>query len=183
MLQVHTLLRAFLSYQFFEIGAIMRKLVIISITLLFALTAQALEFSVDNLKYTTNADSVSVSVKKTVVKPLGEFVIPSNVMYNGKNYAVTSIEAFAFEACLDLTSIVIPESVTSIGNHAFWNCVYLTSITIPENLTSIDAHVFAFCYHLDSIMIPKGVTSIGDAAFLSCIDLTSVTIPANVDSM
>jgi hypothetical protein len=161
----------------------MKKSAILSIALLFALSAQALEFTVDNLKYTTNADSTSVTVKNPVVKPVGELVIPSHVTYNGKEYAVTSIGAFAFERCSTLSSIKLPANLTSIGEAAFRACVNLTSITLSENTTLIDACAFALCYHLDSILIPKSVKSIGDAAFLSCMALTSVTIPANVDSI
>ncbi|MDD2525090.1 MAG: leucine-rich repeat domain-containing protein [Bacteroidales bacterium] len=161
----------------------MKKSAILSIALLFALSAQALEFTVDNLKYTTNADSTSVTVKNPVVKPVGELVIPSHVTYNGKEYIVTSIGAFAFERCSTLSSIKLPANLTSIGEAAFRACVNLTSITLSENTTLIDACAFALCYHLDSILIPKSVKSIGDGAFLSCIALTSVTIPANVDSI
>ena len=60
------------------------KITIFSIALLFALSAQALEFTVGNLKYTTNADNTSVTVTKSAIKPAGELVIPSHVTYNGE---------------------------------------------------------------------------------------------------
>ena len=34
--------------------------------------------------------------------------------------SVTSIGEYAFEDCLDLTSVTIPGNVTSIGENAFW---------------------------------------------------------------
>ena len=68
--------------------------------------------------------------KATVVKqltyPSGEIVIPSEIIYKGKIYNVTSIDYGAFSGCSSLTSIEIPNSVTSIGNYAFSGCSSLT---------------------------------------------------------
>ena len=43
----------------------------------------------------------------------------------------------AFEDCIELTSIIIPNSVMVIGNNAFKGCTGLTSIVLPEKLTEI----------------------------------------------
>ena len=68
----------------------------------------------------------------------GDFVIPSTL----GGYPVTSIGASAFEACYDLTSITIPDSVTSIGFAAFRGCTGLTSITIPDSVISVGGSAF-----------------------------------------
>ena len=94
-----------------------------------------------------------------------------------------SIGKSAFENCMGLTSVTIPDSVTSIENYAFFRCKGLTSVTIPDNLTSIKKGVFAYCSELTSVTIPKNITSIGDTAFGYCSSLTSVTIPENVTSI
>ena len=39
---------------------------------------------------------------------------------------VTSISAYAFSGCINLNSIIIPESVSYIGEFAFISCVFLT---------------------------------------------------------
>ena len=50
---------------------------------------------------------------------------------------VTSIGAWTFDDCENLTNISIPESITSIGKMAFYNCQGLTGISIPVSVTSI----------------------------------------------
>ena len=102
----------------------------------------------------------------------------------GKSYkiinGVTSIGDSAFEKCINLTNITIPDGVMSIDIRAFENCTSLTSITIPNGVTSIGYEVFSGCTNLTSITIPDSVTSIGTSAFYRCINLTSIKIPFGV---
>ena len=59
--------------------------------------------------------------------------------------SVTRIEWVAFAGCVDLVSIVIPDSVTSIGYGAFEGCTNLTSVVIGNSVTSIGDHAFDYC--------------------------------------
>ena len=97
--------------------------------------------------------------------------------------SVTSIGDSAFSGCTGLTSVTIGNRVTSIGNDAFSDCTGLTSITIPDSVTSIGSSAFRVCTGLTSITIPDSVTSIGGYAFEDCTGLTSITIPSSVTNI
>jgi hypothetical protein len=46
---------------------------------------------------------------------------------------VTRIVDDAFSGCVNLTSVIIPESVTSTGDYAFYGCGDLVSITFERS--------------------------------------------------
>ena len=89
----------------------------------------------------------------------------------------------AFNKCIALTDITIPNSVTSIGDAAFNGCTGLTNVTIGNSVTSIGTKVFYGCSSLTNVTIPNSVTSIGQSAFNCCTGLASVTIPSSVTSI
>ena len=89
----------------------------------------------------------------------------------------------AFEYCIKLESIVIPESVTSIELGAFYLCRSLASILIKGNVTFIGIDAFSCCSSLCNISLPDSVISIGDYAFGECSSLTSIILPENVTSI
>ena len=95
----------------------------------------------------------------------GELNIPSEVVYEGQKYIVTSIGYNAFADNTALTSISIPNSVISIDDAAFIRCTGLTSIVIPKSVRSLGYNVFFGCTNLASITIPNSVTRIGSSAF------------------
>ena len=148
---------------------LMKKICFLFLMLLNMLSVSAYDFSAENddgvTIYYNTIDDNSVEVTRNNNSYSGSVVIPSVVIYNGKNYNVTSIGYSAFSGYSDLTSVTIPESVTSIGDWAFSACSSLTEITIPESVTSIGRSAFENCSSLTSIIIPESVTAIGEQAF------------------
>lgn len=71
----------------------------------------------------------------------------------------------AFNACYNLTSLVIPSNIESIGHMGVANCMELKSVTLNEGLKSIGEVAFYYCEKLKSVTIPASVTSIGEQAF------------------
>ena len=86
--------------------------------------------------------------------------------YNG--VPVKSIYDNVFKSNVNITSVVIPDSVTSIGDEAFYNCTSLSSVVIGDNVTSIGRSAFHHCTRLGSVVIGDNVTSIGYYAFEGC---------------
>ncbi len=52
-----------------------------------------------------------------------------------------------------------------ICDSAFEGCVYLQSITLPDSVTHIGDSAFSWCWNLESITLPDSVTHIGNNPF------------------
>ena len=129
---------------------------------------------------------------------IGNHLIDAHTTLSGE-YIIKSgtkiIATDAFDACYNLTSITIPDSVTNIGNSAFTNCNNLASINVSENNANY-ASQDGILYNKEKtqfihipreiqgvVTIPNGITSIESGAFTDCSSLTSVTIPDSVTSI
>lgn len=138
----------------------------------------AIQVNSGNLKYTSEDGVLLTKARDTLVHypagKLGDYVIPNSV---------TSIGAWAFRDCSNLTSVTIPSGVTHIEGTAFYNCSSLTNITIPSSVTDIGGWAFGGCISLTSIDIPNSVTSIKEHTFEGCTNLISVTIPSSITSI
>ena len=98
------------------------------------------------------------------------------------NYEVLKLGA-AFTGCIQITEVIIPDSVKTIGEYAFAGCSKLTSVTIPNSVTDIERGAFNGCYYLTQVDIPSSVITLGELAFYDCYNLSSVTIPNSVTSI
>ncbi len=108
---------------------------------------------------------------------------------------ITSISAYAFYGCENITSANISGSVENIGICAFANCPNLTSITVDADnpyYSSVDGALYNK-EETQLIQTPAGkegmfvirdnVTEIEQCAFSACKKLTSITISATVNSI
>lgn len=132
------------------------------------------EFEKNGIRYKIGEDNTVTVVSKDS-KYSGDLSIPNKVEFNGSNYSVTTIGKSAFEGCVDITSIIIPNSVTTIDDGAFYYCTGLTTVDIPNGVTTIGEGAFSKCGGLTSVTIPSSVTSIGTNAFFQCYGLTQIT--------
>ena len=150
------------------------------LSVFFSIVASAYDVEVDGIYYNLVPNGNVAEVTNGANKYEGDITIPSSIKVNDTEYSVTSVGNSAFEDCISLTLITIPNSVTSIAGYAFNGCISLTSITIPNSVTSIGEGAFYKCLSLTSVTIPNSVTSIGREAFYGCSGLISVTIPNSV---
>ena len=81
--------------------------------------------------------------------------------------ADTVVNDFAFANCAALTSVSLGKT-KSVGASAFENCVSLSSLYIPDGVESIGAKVFAGCIELKKVIVPISVNDMGERAFFGC---------------
>ena len=98
-----------------------------------------------------------------------KFVIDDNI---------TSIEAYAFTKCNNLTLVTMSKNLTTIGEYAFSDCTNLTSVTLPDNV-NIGERAFSDCTSLISVTLPNNAT-IGKEAFSDCTNLTTIIFLGSV---
>lgn len=165
----------------------------VSFNISIVLPSPAITFADDNVKalcianWETNGDGELSEAEAAAVTSLSDYFMNDaygvrEVMtsFDELQYftGLTSLNAWVFCNCVNLTSVIIPNSVTTIENYAFQGCSNLTSITIPDGVTTIENYAFQNCSSLTSITIPESVTSIGDYAFYNCNGLESIVVEA-----
>ena len=113
---------------------------------------------------------------------------------NVSSFDLTGVKGLldnAFEGCLNLSDIVIPDSVVSIGEGVFEGCTGLESIRVAQGNTryhSIDNCVIETATGVlvagcKNSTIPDGITSIANRAFCLQSELENVAIPDSVISI
>lgn len=93
---------------------------------------------------------------------------------------ITQIARYAFNKCVNLTSVVIPEGVTFIGQYAFGS-TGISSLTLPKSVTTIELGSFDGCGSLTSLTIEGGetvhtITFTGNNSFRNCSSITTVRL-------
>ena len=139
------------------------KQLLATILLLCSSVASAHDFEVGGIYYNiTNATAKTVEVtckgsdsNEYLNEYSGEVTIPATVTYNGITYSVTSIGDYAFYACEDLQTVLLPNSIESIKRGAFSH-TGISSITIPASVTgAIDYDMFYMCSSLNEIVVDE----------------------------
>lgn len=131
----------------------------------------------------------------------GDLIVPKEFTYDSITYTVTKIGVRSFMRCLDLTSIVIPNTVDTIDAEAFLGCTKIKSLQLPDSLKyigtlafsatgittlsfthnyDIDEFAFSSCPNLESVTLPEGMITIPPFMFSNCVKLTTVHIPQSV---
>ncbi|MDO4510627.1 MAG: leucine-rich repeat protein [Bacteroidales bacterium] len=186
----------------------MKKTLLIAACAMAGIAAAAQSFSVDDYAYTVTAPGKvqvtgwSSADVKAQAKPITP---PSEVTYEGKTYAVTSIGSYAFKwtnstvaeipgsvdsiydnafASAKIASLTLNEGLKYIGNNALSSCKF-TSFVAPSTLVKIDDNAFfgsSYSPVLASVKLNEGLKYIGKSAFYGTC-FTEVEIPASVDTI
>ena len=91
-------------------------------------------FSVDNgVLYSKNKD-------KIIVYPVGKTSTSYQILSS-----VLVIDKSTFQGAINLTSVIIPNTLTTIGEDAFRGCINIPILSIPSTVSSIGLNAFAEC--------------------------------------
>ena len=99
------------------------------------------------------------------------------IFWEGVNY----VSPGAFENCLTLKQIIIPEGIRWLGYESFKGCKNLKSVCFKGNsLVTIGDNAFENCLQLTEINLPGGLEILNENVFLNCKNLKTITIPKSV---
>ncbi len=133
--------------------------------------ADSEEIVKDTLTYCVYSDHAEVS--ECSYKADGEITILSEI--NG--VPVTQIHENAFQNCVKITKVTIPESVTLIGDNAFEGCTSMTSVVLGESLKFIGICAFKDCSSLEEFSNALPITN--GNVISGCTSLRSFAVADN----
>jgi hypothetical protein len=140
-----------------------------------------IQFSESGITYEiTGVNEVEVV---TSVKAITSAIIPESVVYQGTTYTVTSIGEYAFDLCLDLVYVTLPNTLTRIEEGAFCNCRALSAIVIPSGVTFIGNYAFERCNSLAEVTCLSDVAPVlgGSDVFYPATVVRVLNIPYGSD--
>ena len=110
-------------------------------------------------------------------KPVGDIVIPSQVIAYGNTYNVVQIAQSAFRNCSGITTVTFPTTVHTIWGSAFSHCTNLQEIIIPDGCAvSIRSSAFSYCDSLSTISLGSMVDTLYSNAFYECNNITTINL-------
>ena len=87
----------------------------------------------------------------------------------------------SFRSCMQLETVIIPNSVETIWHYSFSNCTNLTEVSFGSGITTIAAYAFDNCKSLKKIdLINSAITSVSSASFVNCTSVETLTLPATL---
>lgn len=92
---------------------------------------------------------------------------------------ITKLTEGAFQDCLQLTEVLLPDGLQKIGALAF-RSTGLSCIKLPGSLISIGYGTFSDCLSLLTVDLPESLSMIGEFAFRGCAKLEKATLGGDV---
>ncbi len=92
----------------------------------------------------------------------------SNPIYHSHNLYINDVQ---------VTNLVIPDSVTTIGDYVFYDCDSLTAVSIPNSITTIGYGAFSDC-NFGYLILPESLDSISKSSFANNTNLAAVKLEA-----
>ena len=128
-------------------------LLLISIVFASSLAIAQTTFTSGDINFIITGDTTAaVGSNPTFV---GDAIIPKIVTYNNKTYKVTDVQGAAFQDCIGLTSINLPEGMYYLRSSTFAGCSSLKTVTIPASVFVYGDYAFAYCKALTTITLKR----------------------------
>lgn len=130
-------------------------------------------------RYYLSSDGRLVFTKNAICVSLKEFNNREDITSVYISKTIVSIEAEAFSGCRFLSSVVFENGCEcrKIGKNAFEKCVLLSKISLPQKLSFIDEGAFANCARLKKLYLPFCLAVVAEGAFRGCVRLSEVYVP------
>ena len=156
----------------------------VSTLMLSVLTASAekIDTSIGDLKYQVDTETKEATVIGGVGNNLYSVSIPDSIGYDNINYPITHVGKDAFKEYRGLITVSLGNCLKVIEDNAFEGCVELVKLDMPNSLETIKGWAFAHC-GFSVVDISDGVKEIGENAFNSCSTLNSVKIGKSVTTI
>ena len=136
------------------------KLLIAFLLMLCCGTAVASDFvTVEGFKFLVDTDKDEATLLANGYS--GEVFVPEKVLFEGKEYLVTTLGEKCFGSTV--TKVHIPNTVKKLGARSFYNSGVKT-IEIPNSVTSLDDECCAES-SLREIQLPNSIKSFGYQCF------------------
>ncbi len=138
---------------------------------------------INNIYYTLNKDRHTAAVTYGGIEAdgyvtaeyKGSITIPATVEYENATYNVTLIDKHAFQNCIELTAITLPDDITEISEYAFYGCSKIKDLVLPYRTRSINSYAFSSCTALRTLELPYMIQAIDNLAFEKDYALTTIT--------
>ncbi len=95
--------------------------------------------------------------------------------------ASTNATTDAFQKCVNLCEIILPQTMATIHKYSFYKCEALSQVNLPENVSIIENCAFAYCSSLKTIELPRNITQLAEFLFWNSA-LEEITISAGVNT-
>ena len=108
-----------------------------------------------------------------VVRYRGEetnIVLPTE--YNKK--PVTIVEKFAFKGKNKIVDVTFHSGIKHIGREAFDSCLRLKTLVLPEGVEVVERSAFNSCEVLEYVILPESLKDVGAWAFDNCDNLSGI---------
>ena len=129
--------------------------------------------------FNIKAIEIKPSIRKIDQSALSNCGIEEIVLHNG----LAEICGFAFLNCVNLTNLVLPDSVSILNSLALVGCSNLREITLSSSMTSLAKSVFKNSVNLAKVSIPESIVDFGDSCFEGCGQLTEIVLPSRVQTV